>query len=39
VDVKSKAGRRGIRLPDQLFDLLIAHQQVQAKEREAAGDL
>jgi integrase len=39
VDVKSKAGRRGIRLPDQLFDLLVTHEQVQAKEREAAGDM
>lgn len=37
VDVKSNAGRRGIRLPDQLFDLLIAHRNAQAKERETAG--
>jgi integrase len=37
VDVKSNAGRRGIRLPDQLFDLLIAHEEAQAEEREAAG--
>jgi integrase len=37
VDVKSKAGRRGIRLPDQLFELLITHQEIQDKEREAAG--
>ncbi|SDJ21775.1 Phage integrase, N-terminal SAM-like domain [Actinokineospora alba] len=39
VDVKSKAGRRGIRLPDALFDLLIAHKEVQDKEREIAADL
>ncbi len=39
VDVKSNAGRRGIRLPDQLFDLLNAQQEVQDKEREAAGAL
>lgn len=35
--MKSKAGRRGIRLPDQLFDLLMEHRRVQAKERDAAG--
>lgn len=39
VDVKSKAGRRGIRLPDQLFDLLIAHKAAQDEERELAGSL
>ncbi|MFI9810694.1 tyrosine-type recombinase/integrase [Saccharothrix variisporea] len=38
VDVKSKKGRRPLRLPDQLFDLLIQHEETQAKEREAAGD-
>jgi integrase len=38
VDVKSRAGRRGIRLPDQLFDLLAEHESAQAQEREAAGD-
>lgn len=37
VDVKSRAGRRGIRLPDRLYDLLIAHEEQQAKERELAG--
>ncbi|TCP40667.1 integrase-like protein [Tamaricihabitans halophyticus] len=37
VDVKSKAGRRGIVLPDQLYDLIIAHEDQQAKERELAG--
>lgn len=39
VDVKSKSGRRSIRLPDQLFDLLIAHERTQAAERELAGSL
>lgn len=39
VNVKSKAGRRAIRLPDQLFDLLMAHKEIQDKERELAGDL
>lgn len=39
VDVKSRAGRRGIRLPDQLFTLLMEHEAVQAQERERAGDL
>lgn len=39
VDVKSRAGRRGIRLPDQLFALLMEHEKVQAHERELAGDL
>jgi integrase len=37
VDVKSKAGRRGIRLPDQLFTLLMQHQEAQNREREYAG--
>lgn len=37
VDVKSTAGRRGIRLPDPLFELLVAHEEIQKKEREAAG--
>ena len=39
VDVKSRAGRRGIRLPDQLFVLLMKHEAAQARERELAGDL
>ncbi len=39
VDVKSSKGRRGIRLPDQLFELLVSHKETQDKEREAAGDL
>ncbi|MFJ8912055.1 tyrosine-type recombinase/integrase [Amycolatopsis sp. NPDC102389] len=37
VDVKSKAGRRGFVVPDQLFDLLMLHEQQQAAEREHAG--
>jgi integrase len=39
VDVKSRAGRRGVRLPDELFDLLMQHEEAQAAERELAGDL
>jgi hypothetical protein len=39
VDVKSQAGRRGIRLPDQLFALLMEHEKTQANERELATDL
>lgn len=37
VDVKSKSGRRGIGLPNELFELLMAHKAVQDKEREHAG--
>ncbi|WP_326945768.1 tyrosine-type recombinase/integrase [Amycolatopsis sp. NBC_01307] len=37
VEVKSKAGRRGFAVPDQLFDLLMLHEQQQAAERELAG--
>lgn len=37
VEVKSRAGRRGIRLPDRLYELLVAHEEQQAKERELAG--
>lgn len=37
VDVKSSAGRRGITLPDRLYELLMQHKEVQAKEREHAG--
>lgn len=37
VDVKSRAGRRGMVLPDKLFDLLTSHEEAQAKERERAG--
>jgi integrase len=39
VDVKSRSGRRGIRLPDQLFALLMEHEKIQAQERGMAGDL
>jgi integrase len=37
VEVKSTAGRRGIALPDQLFDLIIEHRARQDQEREHAG--
>ena len=39
VEVKSRAGRRGIRLPDQLFALLMEHETAQAQERDLAGDV
>ncbi|MBN9754773.1 integrase (recombinase) [Pseudonocardia sp. Ae406_Ps2] len=37
VDVKSRAGRRGIVLPDQLAELLEEHRVVQETERVRAG--
>jgi integrase len=37
VDVKSKAGRRSLALPVQLFDLIVRHEKVQQAEREHAG--
>jgi integrase len=37
VEVKSRAGRRGIALPDQLFNLIIEHRDRQACERVHAG--
>ncbi len=37
VDVKSKAGRRTIALPDEVFDLLMRHRRKQDAEREHAG--
>jgi integrase len=37
VDVKSRAGRRGIAIPDQLFSLLLEHRARQDQEREHAG--
>ena len=37
VDVKSKAGHRGIALPDELFALIMAHCKMQEREREHAG--
>ncbi|ADJ42173.1 integrase/recombinase [Amycolatopsis mediterranei S699] len=39
VDVKSKAGRRTWPLPDQIFELLMRHEERQARERERAADL
>lgn len=38
-EVKSRAGRRGIVLPDQLFALLVQHRAEQAREREVAGSV
>jgi integrase len=38
-DVKSRAGRRGIVVPDQLYELLIQHRDKQAREREHAGSV
>jgi integrase len=37
VPVKSRAGRRGFALPDELFDLLMRHEELQLREREVAG--
>jgi integrase len=37
VDVKSRAGRRTVVLPDHLFDLLMTHKAEQDREREHAG--
>jgi integrase len=37
VEVKSRAGRRGIALPDQLFKLITEHRESQVREREHAG--
>lgn len=36
-EVKSRAGRRGIVLPDQLYTLLEQHKEAQESEREHAG--
>ena len=36
-DVKSRAGRRGIALPDQLFALIVEHRNQQDRERKVAG--
>lgn len=38
VPVKSRAGRRGFALPDELFALLLHHEELQRAEREIAGD-
>lgn len=37
VDVKSKAGRRTLPLPDELFELLMRHREKQEQERLHAG--
>jgi len=37
VDVKSRAGRRGIAIPDQIFTLILKHRERQDEEREYAG--
>lgn len=37
VDVKSKAGRRTLPLPDELFELLMRHKEHQERERQRAG--
>lgn len=39
VDVKSRAGRRGIVLPAQLAGLLEEHRAAQARERDVAGSV
>jgi integrase len=35
--VKSDAGRRFVTLPDELYDLLMRHEEVQLAERQHAG--
>ncbi|HEV2640779.1 MAG TPA: site-specific integrase [Actinocrinis sp.] len=35
--VKSRAGKRGMALPDTIFELLVAHEVMQQAEREHAG--
>jgi integrase len=37
VEVKSEAGNRSFTLPDELFDLLMKHEEVQKQERAHAG--
>lgn len=39
VEVKSRAGRRGVGLPDPLVDLLRTHRESQDEERRGAGQL
>jgi integrase len=39
VSVKSKAGKRGIALPDTLYGLLMKHKAEQDRERKHAGNL
>ncbi|MCA1194888.1 tyrosine-type recombinase/integrase [Saccharopolyspora sp. 6V] len=38
VELKSSAGRRSIGLPDELFDMLLRHEEQQQAERELAGN-
>lgn len=37
VEVKSAAGRRSFTLPEELFDLLMRHEEMQRQERDHAG--
>jgi integrase len=37
VDVKSRAGRRSFAVPDELYALLLKHEELQRREREHAG--
>ena len=37
--MKSRAGRRGTVLPDQLYELLVQHRANQEREREHAGSV
>lgn len=37
--MKSRAGKRGIVLPDQLYSLLVQHREQQLQERERAAEL
>jgi integrase len=37
VDVKSRAGRRSFAVPDELYALLLKHEELQQREREHAG--
>jgi hypothetical protein len=37
VDVKSRAGRRSFAVPDELYALLLKHDELQQREREHAG--
>lgn len=37
MDVKSRAGRRSVAVPDELYELLMQHEQAQQRERVHAG--
>jgi hypothetical protein len=37
VEVKSRAGRRSFAVPDELYALLLKHEELQQREREHAG--